>query len=101
VTTLAEARAELHALAERQAKMLLRVRRGELVRLLAMENFAVSTGHRHRDIILNAVTRHTTKIAAAHGLDPRALLHAFDNILHVELTAHAKRAREEEHERQQ
>jgi hypothetical protein len=101
MTTLAEARAELHALAERQAKVALRIRRDELVRTFVLRNFAVTAGHRHRDTILDAPTRYATTLAAVHGLSPRALIHALDEILRAELTAMVESAREAECERSQ
>jgi hypothetical protein len=93
MTTLAGVRAELHWLAERQATLRLRVRRGELVERHRLTHAAMMLGHRHRDLILNAPVRYGVLLAAEHELDARLLLRALDRIMHEELAAHAAAAR--------
>jgi hypothetical protein len=93
MTTLVKVRAELHWLAERQATLRLRIRRGELVERRRMINAAMLLGHRHRDLIQAAPVRWGAQLAAQHGLEARALLGALDRILHAELTAHAAATR--------
>jgi hypothetical protein len=91
--TLAAVRAELHWLAERQATLRLRIRRGELVERRRLTHAAMLLGHRHRDLILNAPVRWGAQLAAEHELDARALLRELDHILHAELAAHAAAVR--------
>jgi hypothetical protein len=83
-TTLTEARAALHRLAERQARLKLRVQRGELVSHRAALDLAVSFGRNVRDRLLNAPVRYSSELAAEFGVEPSLLFMGLRDALTAE-----------------
>jgi hypothetical protein len=68
--TLAEARGVLHSLAERRARLRLRVQRGELVSYRGASDLALTFGRGLRDRLLNAPIRHGATLAAEFQVEP-------------------------------
>lgn len=85
MTTLADARRELHQLAARRDRLRLRIRRGELVPRRVVGNLAFVTGRRFRDAILAMPARHVPLLAADCGLPTGAFGVALTVALQIDL----------------
>jgi hypothetical protein len=84
---LAEQRSALHRLAERRARLQLRIRKGELVTRFAANNLAVTFGRQLRNRILDSPIRHSAVIAADYQVDPGCLYVALSDVLRAECRA--------------
>ena len=91
MTTLADARRELHQLAARRDRLRLRIRRGELVPRRVVGNLAFVTGRRFRDAILAMPARHVPLLAADCGLPTGAFGVALTVALQIDLCGLAGR----------
>ena len=98
MTTLVEARAELHRLAERRSQLQLRIERRELVSRFRVADAAVTLGHRQRDLLLLAPVRYAAILAGDFRVSGSGLLAALNDIIHAECSAIAAEAREAMHE---
>ena len=96
MTTLVEARAELHRLAERRSQLKLRIERRELVSRFRVADAAVTLGHRQRDQLLMAPVRYAAILAGDFRVSGAGLLAALNDIMHTECAAIAAEGREAE-----
>jgi hypothetical protein len=85
-TAVAEAETQL-------AYIKLRQRTGELLDRGKVDRALTDMGRRHRDVLLNLPVRHASILAAAHGVNGRALLAALERMIYRELQEIAAEAR--------
>jgi hypothetical protein len=81
MTTLAEARNEIHELTARRMNFLTRKAGGELVRKFAADSAAASWVRADRDRILDFPIRHSAILAAEFHVDSKQMLDALEAVL--------------------